>query len=77
MTQVTITVDDSHMTSIGTVARSLEATGMRVDRVLERVGFITGSVDPADEKALAAVPGVASVDRDLTHRIAPPDAEVQ
>ncbi|HEY5877517.1 MAG TPA: hypothetical protein VIU11_01315 [Nakamurella sp.] len=77
MTQVTVTVDENHLRSIGTVARSLEASGMRVDRVMERMGFITGSVDPDDEKSLTAIPGVASVDRSVNYQVPPPDSDVQ
>jgi len=77
MTQVTVTVDDTHLRSIGTVARSLEQTGMRVDKVMAAVGVITGSVDSGTESTLTGVPGVASVDRDNTYQLPPPDAEIQ
>lgn len=77
MTHITVTVDDSHLRSIGTVARSLERTGMRVDKVMAAVGVITGSVDSGTESTLTAVPGVASVDPDADYQIAPPDSDVQ
>jgi hypothetical protein len=77
MTQVTVTVDDTHLRSIGTVARSLERTGMRVDKVMAAVGVITGSVDSGTESTLTRVPGVASVDRDNSYQLPSPGAEVQ
>lgn len=77
MTQVTVTVDDTHLRSIGTVARSLAASGMRVDKVLATVGVITGSVESGAESTLTEVPGVASVDPDRSYRVPPPDSEVQ
>ncbi|HEY7816445.1 MAG TPA: hypothetical protein VIC62_24575 [Nakamurella sp.] len=81
MTQVTVTVDDTHLRSISTVARSLEAKGMQVDRVMEAMGFITGSIPSGSASAVAStlrsIPGVASVDPDVAYRIAPPDSEVQ
>jgi hypothetical protein len=77
MTQVTVTVDDTHLRSIGTVARSLEQTGMRVDRVMAAVGVITGSVDTGTESTLNGVPGVASVDRDNSYQLPSPGSEVQ
>ena len=81
MTQVTVTVDDTHLRSISTVARSLEANGMRVDRVMAAMGFITGSIPsgtaPAVTSALRSVPGVVSVDPEVAYRVAPPDSEVQ
>ena len=77
MTQVTVTVDDTHLRSIGTVARSLEQTGMRVDRVMAAVGVITGSVDSGTESTLSRVPGVASVDRDISYQLPAPGSEIQ
>ena len=81
MTQVTVTVDEAHLRSISTVAHSLEANGMHVDRVMERMGFITGSIPSGAAStvtsALRSIPGVASVDQDLTYRVAPPESDVQ
>lgn len=77
MNHVTVTVDDTHLRSIGTVARSLEQTGMRVDKVMAAVGVITGSVDSGAESTLSSVPGVASVDRDLSYQLPPPGSEIQ
>ena len=78
MTQVTITVDDSHLRSIGSVARELAAHGMRVDKVMAAAGFITGSISsPAVKSALRAIPGVAAIDPGTSYRISPPDSDVQ
>lgn len=78
MTDITVTVDDAHLGSIATVARRLTALGMTVDRVLPRVGFIIGSIPAAaTASALRSVPGVASVDYQITHRISPPGFGVQ
>jgi len=81
MTEVTVTVDDAHLRSISTVARSLEANGMQVDRVMEAMGFITGSIPSSTASrgasTLRSIPGVVSVDPDLVHRIAPPDSDIQ
>ncbi len=81
MTHVTVIVDQTHLRSITTVARSLEAKGMRVERVLTALGCITGSIPSGAARsmtsALRSVPGVASVDQELDYRIAPPDSEVQ
>jgi len=77
MTQVTVTVDDTHLRSIRTVARSLEQTGMRVDKVMAAVGVITGSVDSGTESTLTRVPGVASVDRDNSYQLPAPGSEIQ
>lgn len=77
MTHVSVTVGDGHRESLDGVVESLRASGLEVDQVLGTLGIVTGSA-PADAlDALRGVEGVASVDEQLTHQIAPPDAEVQ
>jgi hypothetical protein len=73
--QLSVTVDDGH--AIDEVAAGLRARGMEVAQVLDGIGVITGSAPDDVRPALAAVEGVASVDEELTHRLPPPDAEVQ
>ena len=75
MVQLSVTVDDGH--AIDEVAAGLRARGMEVAQVLDAIGVITGSAPDDVRPALAAVEGVASVDEELTHRLPPPDAEVQ
>ena len=77
MTRITVTVDESHVGSIDGVVRSLKASGMHVDDVLAEIGFISGSVPSGRITALASVPGVASVDQELTYRVPPPGSAVQ
>ncbi len=81
MTQVTVIVDDAHLRSMSSVARSLEAGGMHVERVLEAMGCITGSIPSGTASRVAttlrSIPGVASVNPDLVHRVAPPESEIQ
>jgi hypothetical protein len=75
MVQVSVTVDDGH--AVGAVADALRARGMAVAQVLEGIGVITGSAPDDVRRTLADVEGVASVDEQLTHQLAPPDAEIQ
>ena len=75
MVQLSVTVDDGH--AIEEVAAALRARGMEVAQVLEGIVVITGSAPDDVRHALAGVEGVASVDEELTHRLPPPDAEVQ
>jgi hypothetical protein len=70
-----VTVDDGH--AIEEVAAVLRARGMQVAQVLDGIGVITGSAPEDVRHTLAAVEGVASVDEQLTHRLPPPDADVQ
>ncbi|MFL6096207.1 MAG: hypothetical protein ACJ71Y_12220 [Blastococcus sp.] len=75
MVQLSVTVDDGH--AIEEVAAVLRARGMQVTQVLDGIGVITGSAPEDVRHTLAAVEGVASVDEQLTHRLPPPDADVQ
>lgn len=65
-----VTVADDHADRLDHVVGLLEAAGMTVTRTLPNLGMIHGCTPAAtcDEGALAAIPGVASVDADLTHR---------
>ncbi|GAB3545125.1 hypothetical protein J2S53_001083 [Actinopolyspora lacussalsi] len=67
--EVVVTVHDEWLDHIDTVARRLRRVGMRVDRVLELVGVITGVLEREHFDAARAVPGVAAVERGETVRI--------
>jgi hypothetical protein len=77
MVQLSVTVDDGHLSVIDAVVAHLRAQGMEVDQVLEGLGVITGSAPSEVRASLTAVEGVASVDEELTHQLPPPDAPVQ
>lgn len=76
-TQVSVSVDDDHLASLRVVVQALEAQGLQVDQVLDGLGIVSGSVDDARRMLLSSVPGVASVDGQLTYQLAPPDADLQ
>ncbi|SDP32946.1 hypothetical protein SAMN04487905_103232 [Actinopolyspora xinjiangensis] len=69
--EVVVTVGDEWVDHIGTVAERLRQAGMRVERVLELVGVITGSLDAELFDAASTVPGVVSVERTGTMWIPP------
>ena len=75
MVEVSVTVDDGH--AIEEVAAGLRARGMQVAQVLEGIGVITGSAPDDVRQDLAGVQGVTSVDEQVTHRLPPPDADIQ
>jgi hypothetical protein len=77
MVQVTVTIDQHHVPSIGDVADVLRRAGMQVDQVLDDVGVVVGTIDPAAEHSLRSVDGVQSVDRALSFQLPPPDAPIQ
>jgi hypothetical protein len=76
--EVTILVADDHVGAIDDVAAALQEAGLRLDVVLPATGAITGSVeDEAALASLAAVAGVAAVERAQEIGIPPPDEPVQ
>ena len=77
MTQVSITVDDAHLDTMGQVVAALRARGLRVEQVLDELGIITGSVAQGRHAALEAVDGVAAVVQEQQYRLPPPDSPVQ
>jgi hypothetical protein len=74
---VVVSVADDRLDRIPELLEALVAGGLVVDHVLDAVGVITGSIEPTAIEALAALPGVASVERQRTVRIPPPDSDVQ
>ncbi|MFO1432072.1 MAG: hypothetical protein U1F76_18340 [Candidatus Competibacteraceae bacterium] len=61
---VVVTIDDQHIPAIQSVARALEAGGLRVSNILSTVGIISGSIPLANIDALKAIPGVVDVELD-------------
>ncbi|MGH8906456.1 MAG: hypothetical protein ACRD0K_08060 [Egibacteraceae bacterium] len=63
---VTITIADSHLSRIDQVVARLEAAGLTTERVLRVTGIVIGSVAESNLSALRAVPGVATVEEEVT-----------
>jgi hypothetical protein len=76
MVNISVTVDQEHLSMIGDIAEALRARGMQVTQVL-RTGFITGSVSEDCRPGLAAVSGVQAVDEQLQFQLPPPESQVQ
>jgi len=74
---VTVTVDDAHLSSIDTVAAGLRARGLRIDAVHGAIGMISGAVPAERLHDLTEEPGVTAVEESLTYRLPPPDAPLQ
>lgn len=73
--RVTVTIDAEHVNSMDRVIDALSRRGLEVDRVMEGLGMVTGST--TDPSALREVEGVAAVDREVVHRVAPPEEDLQ
>lgn len=79
MTQinVSVAVDEAHLDQIFEVAQNLQATGMSVDQVMDRIGVIVGSCEEDNINALSQVQGVDSVEPEREIQIPPPDSNLQ
>jgi hypothetical protein len=77
MAAVTVTVDDDHLDKIDHVAAELRGNGMRVDRVLNDIGVISGHAPDDRRDVLRTVTGVESIEDAKTFQLPPPDSPVQ
>ncbi len=68
---IVVTVSDEALPDIRDVADRLAAQGMIVDRVMPKMGIISGSCAPAKTSALEAVQGVTSVEEEAVARLPP------
>lgn len=75
--QVSVTVEDTHLEKIASVARQLEAAGLGGSQTLASAGIITGHVSAESVAGLRKVAGVRAVESAGTVQIAPPDADIQ
>lgn len=76
MVNISVTIDQEHLSGIGDVAEALRARGMQVKQVLES-GFISGSVTNDRRSALDEVAGVQSVDEQLAYQLPPAEDDIQ
>lgn len=75
---VIISVDDQHLGDIDSVVAGLRGVGMVIEEVMTGIGMISGSL-PNEEgtQTVVQVVGVASVQRQITYHLPPPEADVQ
>jgi hypothetical protein len=74
---VIVTVTDAKLDQIESVASSLRAEGMKVERVLPKTGVISGSYAPSKMENLRGVDGVESVEQEAVAVLPPPGSTVQ
>lgn len=75
--QVTVLVDDQHRDRILEVVEALQTSGMTVERWMEQIGVITGSVDSTQVDRLSQVEGVAAVEQSHSYQLEPPNSDIQ
>lgn len=73
---VSIVVDDAHLSATESIARELSAHGMRVERVVAEVGAIYASGEAADIAWARRLEGVLEVEPEREVRLPPLDGRV-
>lgn len=74
--RIHITVPGATPSKLQSVKASLTRQGVEVDSVLDAIGIMTGRVAQSSLASLDAGPG-ATIERDQTVLLAPPDASIQ
>jgi hypothetical protein len=79
MTKVhlTLSVSDSHMDKIATVAAAAKQAGLKVEQQLKDIGVLTGVIDQDKIDCLRQVEGISHVEEERTVSIPPPDSAIQ
>ncbi|NET38507.1 MAG: ketohydroxyglutarate aldolase [Cyanothece sp. SIO1E1] len=72
-----VSIDDEHLEQILDVIQDLQAAGMQVDQIMDKLGIVTGSCDSTKVDALSQVAGVLEVEPEQGYQIAPPDSDIQ
>ncbi len=74
---VTVSVDDAHLSQIDQVVERLRSAGMHVDSSLASIGTILGHVAGDQVHALSRLPGVAAVEPERSYQLPPPESPIQ
>ena len=74
--RINVTVPDATPARLKSVQASLKRQGVEVDSVLDAIGIITGKVAKSRLSTLDAGAG-ATVEREQTIQLPPPDAPIQ
>ncbi|MBD2773009.1 ketohydroxyglutarate aldolase [Iningainema tapete] len=72
-----ISVDDRHIEQILEVAQALQASGMKIEQLMEQIGVITGSIDSTQVEGISQIEGVAAVEVEQKYQLEPPESEIQ
>ena len=74
---VVLSVTDEYMDRLSEVLAAASMAGFVAEHVLSDLGTVVGSIDPVAMDTVAALPGVASIERQRSPGTGPPDSGVQ
>ncbi|MDJ0590059.1 MAG: hypothetical protein QNJ72_08715 [Pleurocapsa sp. MO_226.B13] len=72
-----ISVEDIDREQILEVVQALQTYGVKIERVMEQIGIIRGSIDAEEVKGVSQVEGVAAVEVEQEFQLKPPESEIQ
>jgi hypothetical protein len=75
--QISISIDDAHISQIPKIVKDLESLGMNVGQTLPGIGIISGSVSSEQLNSLKEIEGVQQIESEQSYQIAPPSSDVQ
>lgn len=75
--RLTLSVSDSHLKKLGTVAKAAAKAGMKVEQTHKALGVLSGSIDAGKVEKLRAIDGVDRVEEERTFQLPPPGSPVQ
>ncbi|MEX0712896.1 MAG: hypothetical protein WD278_11140 [Pirellulales bacterium] len=75
--KVVVSVDDDHVDKMSEVVKACRAAGLSVERSLESLGTITGSIDSTKLGKLNRVEGISSVEQSADYQLPSPGDDVQ
>ncbi|MEX2118965.1 MAG: hypothetical protein WD847_05080 [Pirellulales bacterium] len=75
--KVVVSVDDEHVDKMSEVVKACRAAGLSVERSLESLGTITGSIESSELGKLNRVEGISNVEQSADYQLPPPQDDLQ
>ncbi len=75
--RLSLTVSDSHMRHLDKIAEAARKVGMVVEKQLESIGVLTGTIESGKIGLLHQIAGVSGVEKEREVQLPPPDSPIQ
>lgn len=75
--QVSVSVDNTHLSQIEQISQQLQSSGMNVEQTLSSIGVINGSIQSDRLNSLYQIEGVQNVETQQSYQLAPPSSDIQ
>lgn len=75
--QVSVSVDNAHLSQIEQISQQLQSSGMNVEQTLSSIGIINGSIQSDRLNSISQIEGVQNVESQQSYQLAPPSSDIQ